>query len=78
MTAPPSFTPIQAEYLEALEARLAALETAQNPGPVFTCLEANLPDAAAYRTSVILVSDLNVLAHSDGSDWIRSDTGAAI
>jgi hypothetical protein len=27
---------------------------------------------------VALVSDLNVLAHSDGVHWIREDTGAVI
>ena len=35
-----------------------------------------LPPAAAWPQSLVLVTDLNILAHSDGAHWIRQDTGA--
>jgi hypothetical protein len=48
------------------------------PKPVFAVAQAKLPPAAAYPRCVALVSDLNILAHSDGVHWIRQDTGAVI
>lgn len=41
-------------------------------------LEADLPPAEMWRFCAVIVSDLDIIAHSNGSDWIRSDTGAAI
>jgi len=54
------------------------LTNPQSPTPVFVCLEADLPSAASWTNHVLRVSDLNILAVSDGSNWIRQDTGAAI
>lgn len=65
-------------YLEGLEARVAELEAPNSPGRVFACEEADLPDAADFINCVVHVSDIPILAVSDGSDWIRQDTGAAI
>lgn len=67
-----------AAYLEELEGRIAALESPGSPGKLFTCLEADLPAASSFYYCALLVSDLDVIAHSNGVDWIRSDTGAAI
>lgn len=67
-----------APLLKDFEDRLRELEQPSVPKPVLGLLEADLPDAALYPTAVVLVKDLNILAHSDGSDWIRQDTGAAI
>jgi hypothetical protein len=78
VSAPQSFTPTQAAYVEDLERRLEALENPGSPTAVYACLEAALPDPTAHRLRVVLVTDLNVLAHSDGSDWIRADDGSAI
>lgn len=39
---------------------------------------ADMPPAADYPGGVLRNTTLNLLAHSDGTDWIRSDTGAAI
>jgi hypothetical protein len=36
------------------------------------------PPAAPWRGHGVLFTDLKVLAVSDGSNWIRQDTGAAI
>ena len=45
---------------------------------MFAVTQAKLPPAASYPQCVALVSDLNILAHSDGVHWIRQDTGAVI
>jgi hypothetical protein len=78
MSAPAGTRPELALWLEQLEIRLGALETAQSPMPVYACTQAQLPAAAAYLNCVVRVSDLNILAASDGTNWRRQDTGAAI
>jgi hypothetical protein len=64
--------------LKSIHDAIRALETPQAPKPVYACAQAKLPPAASYGQCVALVSDLNVLAHSDGSHWIREDTGGVI
>lgn len=43
---------------------------------------ASVPDATEWENGVILVTDGAggdpIIAFSDGTDWLRSDTGAAI
>lgn len=43
---------------------------------------AGLPDAADWANTVVFVSDGAaggpILAFSDGTDWLRCDTGAAV
>lgn len=43
---------------------------------------ADLPDAADWANTVVFVSDgaagSPILAFSDGTDWLRCDTGAAV
>ncbi len=58
----------------------AVLDLAQpaEPKPVFAVAQAGLPPAATYPNTVLIVTDLNILAHSDGIHWIRQDTGAVI
>lgn len=70
--------PALAAYLEELERRVAGLEDPGSPANVFRCTEADLPAASSYFGSFLWVTDLNILAHSDGADWRREDTGAAI
>ena len=77
--------PIGPGVPEALRALLKsfrdAIEGLQVPGEpkaVFAAAQAGLPPAASYPNCVALVSDLNILAHSDGVHWIRQDTGAVI
>lgn len=57
---------------------IADLQTPAEPKPVFAANQAGLPPAANYPNCVVLVSDLETLAHSDGVHWIRQDTGAVI
>lgn len=64
--------------LRSFHDALSGLLAPTAPTPVFAVLAAGLPPAATYPHSVVLVTDLNVLAHSDGAHWIRQDTGAVI
>jgi len=64
--------------LKSLYDAVRALQNPEAPQPVFGVPQANLPPASAYPNCVALVSDLGVLAHSNGLNWIREDTGAAI
>ncbi|MBL8554756.1 MAG: hypothetical protein JNL41_10795 [Phenylobacterium sp.] len=64
--------------LKSFHDALGALAQPQAPTPLFAVAQAGLPPAAAWPHSLVLVTDLNILAHSDGAHWIRQDTGAVI
>jgi len=64
--------------LTSIHDAVADLMTPAEPKPVFAVIQAKLPPAADYPQCLSLVSDLNILAHSDGVHWIRQDTGAVI
>ena len=57
---------------------LRGLITPGAPGALFAVAQAGLPPAASYPQTLVLVTDLNILAHSNGINWIRQDTGAVI
>lgn len=78
MPVPLGTDPALAEYLAELEAKIAAVEEPQEPRPVFASTTTNMPDAANYPNCVLKNTTLNILAVSDGSNWIRQDTGAVI
>lgn len=48
------------------------------PTPLFAVAGAALPPASDHPRTLVLITDLNILAHSDGAHWIRQDTGAVI
>lgn len=63
------------------QAVVEAITQLQQPGqPVFVCAvaSADLPPAENWPNGVLRVADLDILAVSNGSAWIRQDTGAAI
>jgi len=64
--------------LTSMQDAVRGLQTPQAPTPVVAIAQAKLPPAVSYPQCVALVSDLNILAHSDGVHWIRQDTGAVI
>lgn len=72
--APEGVRPILKSFYEAL----VELQAPSRPQAVFAVAQAGLPPAADHPHCVALVSDLNILAHSDGIHWIRQDTGAVI
>ncbi len=55
-----------------------SLEPARHPLALFHCVQGALPDPAHWMGCILWVSDLNILAHSDGTHWVRQDTGGAI
>lgn len=70
--------PEVADYLDGLERRLELLENPQQPVPVPPYATTSMPPAEDFRDCVLRNTTLNILAHSDGTNWIRQDTGAAI
>jgi hypothetical protein len=64
--------------LKALHDALLDLIQPGAPTALFAVAQAGLPPAANHPHTLVLVTDLNILAHSDGDNWIRQDTGAVI
>lgn len=52
-----------------LERAFDALATADEPGPVFHCTTANLPDPAKYVGKWLRDTTTNTFKYSDGSTW---------
>lgn len=57
---------------------IRALQVPLSPTPLYAVDEADLPPAADWTGHVVRVSDLDVIAFSDGTNWIRADDGASI
>lgn len=77
MTLPIGGIPAQvAAYLQELEDRVAGLEDLKSPRAPYACAQADLPSPATYINAVVYVTDVKRLAHSDGTNWKRADTGA--
>ncbi|WP_332763919.1 hypothetical protein [Phenylobacterium sp.] len=66
------------EILENLRSAVMELQQPTQPGRVFACASADLPSAADWTGAVLRDTTINILAVSDGTSWIRQDTGAAI
>lgn len=78
MTAPVGTAPELAAYLQRLEDRISQALNPQGPTQLFGCLKANLPDPVSNISRAAWVSDTNISVISDGTHWIRQDTGAPI
>ena len=77
MTLPIGGIPAQvAAYLQELEDRVSSLEDLKSPRAPYACAQASLPSPSAYINAVVYVTDVKRLAHSDGTNWKRADTGA--
>lgn len=61
-----------------LEREFDRMNQPGEPTAVFACTTAGMPAAADYPNRVLRNTTLNILAVSDGANWIRQDTGAAI
>lgn len=62
---------------EIRDAVMELMEPTQ-PQAVFACATADMPPAVSFPNTVLRNTTLNILAVSDGANWIRQDTGAAI
>lgn len=67
-----------AAILKSHETAIRSLQQPGSPQPAYAVTKAKLPPAATFPSCIALVSDLDVLATSNGTAWIRSDTGAPI
>lgn len=65
-------------HLRALTDAVAALYAPGAPTALFATPADALPPPADHPHTLVLVTDLDTLAHSNGSQWIRQDTGAPI
>lgn len=65
-------------FYAALVEAIRQLQTPAQPTLVAAFTAAGLPPAASWLNGVVRVSDLDILAVSNGAAWIRQDTGAAI
>ena len=61
-----------------LETAFEDLARPRQPTGLYACAVADLPPAADWAGCVLRVTDFGVLACSDGTAWIRQDTGGAI
>lgn len=75
---PPSGPAGQALFNQEVAEFLRDLAVPQEPTPTWGCASDELPAASAYPGCAVRVTDIGVLAVSDGTDWIRQDTGVAI
>ena len=71
---PAEMRPFAMSVIEAIR----ALQVPRSPVPVFASVAAELPPPADWPNCVVRVSDVNVLAVSNGAAWIRQDSGAVI
>lgn len=78
MPVPVGIDPQLAQFLGELEERVGELENPGSPVLVPAYATAGMPDATKYLNRVIRNTTLNILAHSDGTNWRREDTGAII
>jgi hypothetical protein len=80
MPVPVGTPPPLADFLSELEGRIGRLEVPMDPMPLFPMTSANLSvaNAATYINRAVYVTDLNILAHSNGAHWYREDTQAVI
>lgn len=58
---------------------LQRLEFSPSPRFVPECAApANLPDPASWRSAIVFVKSIDRLAVSNGTNWLRADTGASL
>lgn len=74
----PAIPPAVAAVLKSHADAISALREPKAPVRLHAVASTDLPPAANWTNCAIVASDLGVIVVSDGSDWIRQDTGAAI
>lgn len=78
LTPPVEAPAVLRPWMEAVTNAFALLATPQGPMPLWACTTTDMPAAADYPNHVLKNTTLDVLAVSNGTAWIRQDTGAAI
>lgn len=65
-------------FYQAVVDAIAQLQRPGQPVLVHAVTAADLPPAADWPNGVLRVADINILAVSNGSAWIRQDTGVPV
>jgi hypothetical protein len=71
---PVALRPFAMSVVEAIR----GLQAAERPLPLFACASAEMPPAAEWAHHALKNTTLNIVAVSDGANWIRQDTGGPI
>ena len=71
---PAALRPFALSVVEAIR----VLQAPQAPTPLFACSTKEMPPAANWPNHAVKNTTLNIVAVSDGANWIRQDTGAPI
>lgn len=75
---PVNAPPILLPFMQAVADAIQELQVPTYPHPSYRTASTTLPPAASYPGCIIDLSDLNTVAKSDGVNWRRVDTGAAL
>lgn len=80
MPVPTGLPPDLAMYLQALEDRVAQVETPRGFVPTFLTTSASLNTASAAQAGgkLAIATDLQAVVYSDGAHWYNARTGALI
>lgn len=65
-------------FMQSVAEAIQELQVPTYPHPSYRTASTTLPPAASYPGCIIDLSDLNTVAKSDGVNWRRVDTGAAL
>lgn len=65
-----------AGFFTAVSEAIRQLQQPRQPVQFYGVTQANLPPAASWTYGAIYVTDLNTLAVSTGSSWVRADGSA--
>lgn len=65
-------------FFQAVVDAITQLQQPGQPVLVYAVASADLPPAADWPNGVLWISNLDILAVSNGVAWIRQDTGAVI
>jgi len=75
---PPGLEPPLALLLTDLREGVRELSEPTKPERVYGTTVAEKPAASAWTNCLVFFTDLNALGVSNGTDWIRTDTGATV
>lgn len=80
MPVPAGLSSDLAAYLAELDERVGRIETPKGFTPAFLTTSASLTtqSAARFGGKWAIITDLKTAAYSNGSHWVRIDTGATI
>lgn len=67
-----------AAWLDLVRTAIMELQEPTAPHRLYRTASTDLPPASGFAGCVVDLTDINTLAKSDGTNWRRVDTGAAL